>query len=69
MARTTYGERMSAWEHEQDERQWRNLFNQAVEKSDYDYVEYLIQEALLDEYDIPPVSDPEVIKLLKQYKR
>ena len=68
MSRSTYGERMSAWEHEQDERFWVRRFNDAVDNQDYDKVEKLIQEAISDEYEIPSVSDPEVIKLLRKYK-
>ena len=68
MSRSTYGERMSAWEHEQDERFWIRRFNDAVDNQDYDKVEKLIQEAISDEYEIPSVSGPEVIKLLRKYK-
>lgn len=68
MSRSTYGERMSAWEHGQDERFWIRRFNDAVDNQDYDKVEKLIQEAISDEYEIPSVSDPEVIKLLRKYK-
>lgn len=67
MARTTYGERMAAWEHEQDERFWTRQFNDTVDKEDYDRVELLIKEAIADDYSIPNCTDPIVLKLFQKY--
>ena len=46
MARTTYGQSMSDWEHRQDETYWRRRFERAQAIGNYTEIEELLQEAL-----------------------
>ena len=57
MARTTYGQRMSDWERQQDETYWKRRFQNAQDRDDYTEIEDLLREAIYDGYDIPCISD------------
>ena len=51
MARTTYGQRMSDWERQQDETYWKRRFQNAQDRSDYTEIEDLLKEAIYDGYE------------------
>ena len=69
MARTTYGQSMSDWEHRQDETYWRRRFERAQAIGNYTEIEELLQEALCDNYEIPNISDPNTLEILKKLKK
>lgn len=69
MARATYGQRMSDWEHRQDESYWKRRFQNAQDKSDYSEIEELLKEAIYDGYEIPHISDSKILSILKKLQQ
>ena len=67
--RQTYGERMSDWERQQDERHWRNRLEKAISSKNYDEINELIQDGVYEGYDIPLIDDPKVVELLRKYQK
>ncbi len=77
MKKETYGQRMAAFEREQDERDWRLGFREVIESKEafpkgsperqecMDELTRLIHEALYEEYEIPPTSDEDVFNILR----
>lgn len=66
MARATYGERMLAWEDEQDQKAWKNALKEAITSKHYDVVETLLKEGLSFDYDIPLLGDEIAEKILNK---
>lgn len=69
MARTTYGQRMSDWERQQDETYWKRRFQNAQDRSDYTEIEDLLKEAIYNGYDIPCISDERTLAILKKLQQ
>ena len=77
MKKETYGQRMAAFEREQDERDWRLCFREVIEAKEafpkgspqhqkcVSELTQLIHEALYEEYEIPPTSDEDVFDILR----
>lgn len=69
MARTTYGQRMSDWERQQDETYWKRRFQNAQDRDDYTEIEDLLREAIYGGYDIPCISDERTLAILKKLQQ
>ena len=69
MARTTYGQRMSDWERQQDETYWKRRFQNAQDRSDYTEIEDLLKEAIYYGYDIHCISDERTLVILKKLQQ
>lgn len=69
MARTTYGESMSAWERRQDEVYWKRRFERAQSDGNYKEIEELLKEALYDDYEIPTICDSQTTEILERLKK
>ena len=46
-----YGEAMSKWEHEQDEKDWKRRCELAIKENDRDRIMSLIEEGVENEFD------------------
>lgn len=55
-----FGEIMSEWEHEQDERDWKRRVDLAIQKNDRGEILSLIEEGVENDYD------PETILKLEE---
>lgn len=64
---STYGENMSRWENEKDERDWRNSLNRAIENENYALVTELIEEGQFYEYIFPTITDNKALEIMKKY--
>lgn len=67
--RRTYGRSMAEWERQNDESYWRRRFQNAQVERDYTEIEDLLKEAISDGYEIPGISDPITLSILKKLQR
>ena len=65
--RPTYGERMSDWERDKDQRDWSRAFLNAVYAKDYSRIEELVKEGLEDDYEFPQVDDPRTLEIIRTH--
>ena len=64
--RPTYGERMAEWERTSDEREWNNSLQRAWSSQNFEELDTLIKEGIQEEYSFSQISDPNLLKLVKQ---
>lgn len=60
--RPTYGERMAAWEAEQDERDWKRRMEGALISVDLDSIRSLVDEGMENGYSFNEFPDNTLIK-------
>ena len=61
----SYGERMSEWEHDQDERNWKRSLERALLNKDQELIEELVKEGIADDYSFSDFDDPVIDELRK----
>ncbi len=55
---STYGENMARWEHEQDERDWKNRLNRALSVCNPEDVKELVEEGLAEDFSFAGFNHP-----------
>lgn len=55
---STYGENMARWEHEQDERDWKNRLRKALVVQNPSAVKELVEEGLAEDFSFAGFNDP-----------
>lgn len=62
----TYGENMARWEHEQDERDWKNRLKKALVFRNATDVKELVREGLAEDFSFAGFNDPLITIFQKQ---
>lgn len=64
--RLTYGESMSLWERQTDERDWKVSLREALDSENSELIKQLVAEGIMEGYSFTPfLRDPRVTQLLK----